>query len=85
MSRANLPIDTSGGSAKVIVTSGHKKRYVVILSAAGSNVLKGQGEFALSKSGMASVLVALPGQEPQRAKFTLTAERKAVRKAHRHH
>jgi len=76
-------VDTTGGSAKVIITSGKKKRYVVILSAAGDNALRGGGEFKLGKSNTASVLVALPGQEPQRAKFTLSG--KAPKKSHKHH
>jgi hypothetical protein len=78
-------VDTAGGSAKVIITSGKKKRYVVILSAAGENALKGDGEFKLGKSSTASVLVALPDQEPQRAKFTLHAPSKATKKSHKHH
>jgi hypothetical protein len=82
---AGTPIDSAGGSAKVIITSGKKKRYVVVLSAAGDNVLKGQGEFKLSKASTASVLVALPGQEPQRAKFTLSGGGKAGKKSQRHH
>jgi len=78
-------VDTVGGSAKVIITSGRKKRYVVILSAAGENALKGTGEFKLAKSSTASVLVALPDQEPQRANFTLKALAKAGKKSHKHH
>ena len=78
-------VDTAGGSAKVIITSGRKKRYVVILSAAGENALKGSGEFKLATSSTASVLVALPDQEPQRANFTLKAPAKAAQKSHKHH
>jgi hypothetical protein len=77
-------VDTAGGSAKVIITSGKKKRYVVILSPAGDNALKGAGEFKLARSSSASVLVALPGQELQRAKFTLGARGKAAKKPRRH-
>jgi hypothetical protein len=76
------PVDITGGSSKVIITSGKKKRYVVVLSAAGDNMLKGQGEFKLSNSSTASVLVALPGQEPQRAKFPLSATGKPAKKRH---
>jgi hypothetical protein len=76
-------VDTAGGSAKVIVTSGKKKRYVVILSPAGDNALKGVGEFKLARSSSVSVLVALPGQEPQRANFTLRGG-KAAKKSRRH-
>src|SRR3954453_16611134 len=43
-------VDTAGGSAKVILTAGKKKRCVVILSAAGENTLKGSGKFKLGKS-----------------------------------
>ena len=64
------PIGTTGGSAKAIITSG-KKRYVVVLSAAGGNVLKGNGEFKLGKSNTISLMVTLPDQEPQRAKFSI--------------
>jgi len=56
-------------------------RDVVILSAGGDNALKGSGEFKLGKSNTASVLVALPGQDPQRAQFTLGASKKS-RKHH---
>ena len=64
------PIETGGGSAKVIITSG-KKRYVVVLVPAGDNLLKGSGEFKLGKSNAVSVMVSLPGQEPQRATFSI--------------
>ena len=57
---SDQPIDTAGGSAKVIITSGKKKRYVVILSPAGDNKLSGSGEFKLSKSSAVSVLIAFP-------------------------
>ena len=77
-------VDTTGGSAKVIITSGKKKRYVVILSAGGDNVLHGSGEFKLGKSNTASVLIALPGQDPQRAQFTLSAAA-APKKSRKHH
>jgi hypothetical protein len=77
-------VDTTGGSAKVIITSGKKKRYVVILSAAGDNALKGAGEFKLGQSSTASVLVALRDQEPQRANFKLSAP-KAAKKSRTHH
>ncbi len=82
---SDQPIDTAGGSAKVIITSGKKKRYVVILSPAGGNKLRGGGEFKLSKASAISVLVAFPDQDPQRAKFTLKASGKAPKKSHRHH
>ena len=64
------PIETSGGSAKVIITSG-KKRYVVVLAPAGDNRLEGSGEFKLGRSNAVSVMVVLPGQEPQRATFSI--------------
>jgi|SRR5215831_1023957 len=80
---ADVPVDTTGGSAKVIISSGKKKRYVVILSGAGDNVLKGQGDFKLSKTSTASVLIALPGQEPQRANFTVSSGNSS-KKAHHH-
>jgi hypothetical protein len=82
---SDQPIDTAGGSAKVIITSGKKKRYVVILSPAGDNKLSGSGEFKLSKSSAVSVLIAFPDQEPQRASFTLRAAGKASKKSKRRH
>jgi len=82
---SDQPIDTAGASAKVIITSGKKKRYVVILSPAGGNKLSGSGEFKLSKSSTVSVLIAFPDQEPQRANFTLKASGKASKKSKRHH
>jgi hypothetical protein len=81
---AGVPVDVAGGSAKVIITSGKKKRYVVVLSAAGGNMLTGQGEFTLSKTSSASVLIALPGQEPQRAKFPLGGVGKSKKQVPRH-
>lgn len=65
----NKPIETTGGSAKAIITSG-KDRYVVLLTASGENVLKGSGEFKLGKSSTVNLVVTLPDQQPQRAKFT---------------
>jgi len=79
----NEPVDTTGGSAKVIITSGKKKRYVLILGPAGDNQLRGSGDFKLSKASVASVLIALPGQDPQRAKFNLSATAKAAKRSHR--
>jgi hypothetical protein len=64
------PIDTTGGSAKAIITTG-KKRYVVVLAAAGENVLKGNGEFKLGKSNSVALMVVLPDRDPQRAQFTI--------------
>ena len=74
------PIDTASGSAKAIITSG-RKRYVVVLSSAGENVLKGNGESKLGRSNVVSVLVALPERDPQRVKFTVTgpASKKKLR------
>ena len=79
---AGANVDQTGGSAKVIITSGKKKRYVVVLSSAGDNALKGEGEFKLSKASTASVLIALPGEEPQRAKFSLNKRGKGAQKSH---
>ena len=67
---ANTPIESAGGSAKAILTSG-KKRYVVVLMPAGENVLNGSGEFKVTKSTNVSMLVTLPHGESQRAHFTL--------------
>ncbi len=81
---SGAPIDTTGGSAKVIINTGKKKRYVVILSSAGENRLTGSDQFTLGRSSTASVLVALPGQEPQRAKFVLHATGKSKKARKRH-
>ena len=67
---ANVAIESAGGSAKAILTSG-KKRYVVVLMPAGENVLKGSGEFKLTRSTNVSMLIKLPAGEPQRTQFTL--------------
>jgi hypothetical protein len=67
---ANVAIESAGGSAKAILTSG-KKRYVIVLMPAGENVLKGSGEFKLTRSTNVSMLIKLPAGEPQRAQFTL--------------
>lgn len=77
------PIDTGGGSAKVIITTG-KKRYVVVLVPDGENVLKGTGEYKLGKSNTVSVMVTLPGEQPQRAKFNVkrTSASKAKQTSH---
>ena len=78
---ANTPIESAGGSAKAILTSG-KQRYVIVLVPAGDNVLKGSGEFKLSKSTNVSMLVKLPDGEPQRATFTLKSAPKKSKKKH---
>lgn len=82
---ANVAVESAGGSAKAILTSG-KKRYVVVLMPAGENVLKGSGEFKLTKSTNVSMLVKLPAGEAQRAQFTLrgtgkTSSRKSKKKS----
>jgi hypothetical protein len=64
------PIDTTGGSAKAIITAG-KKRYVVVLAPGGDNVLNGNGEFKLGKSNTISLMVALSDRDPRRATFTI--------------
>jgi hypothetical protein len=64
------PIDTTGGSAKAIITGG-KKRYVVVLAPGGDNVLNGNGEFKLGKSNTISLMVALSDRDPRRTTFTI--------------
>ena len=76
---ADVAIESAGGSAKAILTSG-KKRYVIVLMPAGENVLKGSGEFKLSKSTNVSMLIKLPAGEPQRAQFTLKGTGKSSSK-----
>ena len=71
----NGPVDATGGSAKAIITSGKKRRYVVVLKPAGANALRGAGEFTLGRSNVVSVMVVLPDGKPQRAKFTLQGPR----------
>jgi len=76
---ANVAIESAGGSAKAILTSG-KKRYVIVLMPAGENVLKGGGDFKLTKSTNVSMLIKLPAGEPQRAQFTLKGTGKSSSK-----
>jgi hypothetical protein len=64
----DAPVDTTGGSVKAIITGG-KNRYVVILSPAGGNVLKGTGDYQLGAYNLISLMLALPEQELQHAKF----------------
>jgi hypothetical protein len=64
----DAPVDTAGGSVKAIITGG-KNRYVVILSPAGGNVLRGAGDYKLGSYNLISLMLALPDQELQRAKF----------------
>jgi hypothetical protein len=76
---ADQPIDTTGGSAKAIITTG-KTRYVVVLASGGDNVLKGNGEFKLGKSNTISLMVALPDRDPERAKFMIKPSRSKATK-----
>jgi hypothetical protein len=66
--QGNAPVDTTGGSVKAIITGG-KDRYVVILSPAGGNVLRGAGDYQLGAYNLISLMLALPEQELQHAKF----------------
>ena len=47
------------------------RRAVVVLAAAGENVLRGNGEFKLGKSNSVALMVVLPDRDPQRAQFTI--------------
>jgi len=83
-------VRTANGSAKVIIRSGKKNRYVLVLRSAGENVLQGSGEFTLGKRNDVSVLVALPEREPQRAQFRIGRDGKPMptrksRKGHTDH
>jgi hypothetical protein len=80
---ADNPIATADGSAKVIIRWSKRNRYVVVLAPAGENVLRGTGEFKLGKANEVSVLVALPGREPQRAKFRIDGNGKPLAAAKR--
>jgi hypothetical protein len=62
------PVAAAGGSAKAIITGG-KDRYVVLLSPAGDNVLKGKGGYKLGRYNLIQLMVALPDQDLQHAKF----------------
>jgi hypothetical protein len=77
------PIATADGSAKVIIRSGRRNRYVVVLAPAGENLLRGNGEFKLAKANDISVLLALPGRDPQRAQFRLDRNGKPLAAAKR--
>jgi hypothetical protein len=63
------PVDATGGSGKAIVTTGKKKRYTIVLEHAEGNMLKGSGEFTATSASTVTVIVKLPGEEPQRAVF----------------
>lgn len=79
LDHADKPIDTTGGSAKAIITTG-VTRYVVVLASGGDNVLKGNGEFKLGKSNTISLMVALPDRDPERAKFMIKPSRSKATK-----
>jgi hypothetical protein len=66
--REAMPVDTSEGSVKAIITGG-RNRYVVILSPAGENVLRGEGDYKLGSYNLISLMLALPEQDLQHAKF----------------
>jgi hypothetical protein len=66
--REAMPVDTSEGSVKAIITGG-KERYVVILSPAGENALRGAGDYKLGAYNLISLMLALPGQDLQHVKF----------------
>ena len=68
---ANDPIAVVEGSAKVIIRSGRSNRAVVVLMPDGDKRLRGSGEFKLGKVNHVSVLLALPGADPQRAQFRI--------------
>jgi hypothetical protein len=80
---ADNPIATADGSAKVIIRWSKRNRYVVILDSAGANMLHGTGEFKLGKVNDVSVLVALPGRDPQRAQFRVDRNGKPLPAAKR--
>ncbi len=80
---ADNPIATADGSAKVIIRWGKRNRYVVVLAPAGENLLRGTGEFKLGKANDISVLLALPGRDPQRAKFRIDRNGKPLAAAKR--
>jgi hypothetical protein len=75
---ADNPVNTDNGSAKVIIRSGKKNRFVVVLRPAAGNGLWGTGEFKLAKRNDVTVLVTLPGQDSQRAQFSIGKDGKPV-------
>jgi len=77
---AGDPIASVDGSAKVIIRSGRRNRAVVVLMPAGDNLLRGSAKFKLGKTNDVSVLVALPGVDPQRAQFRLDRNGKPLPK-----
>ena len=66
--RNAMPVDTSDGSVKAIITGG-SERYVVLLSPAGENALRGAADYKLGAYNLISLMLALPEQELQHAKF----------------
>jgi len=80
---ADKPIATAEGSAKVIIRWSKRNRYVVVLAPAGENLLRGTGKFKLGQANDVSVLLALPGKDPQRAQFRVDRNGKPLRAAKR--
>ena len=75
---ADHPVSTDNGSAKVIMRSSKRNRFVVVLRPVGDNVLQGTGDFKLGKRNDVTVLVTLPGQDPQRAQFRIGKDGKPM-------
>ncbi|HTO43299.1 MAG TPA: hypothetical protein VML56_04410 [Burkholderiales bacterium] len=75
---ADKIVNADNGSAKVIICSGKRNRFVVLLRPAGDNVLRGTGDFKLGKRNDVTVLVTLPGQDSQRAQFRIGKDGRPV-------
>lgn len=73
---ANKEIDTKGATGTVTVLSGSKAS--VVLKPEGKNLMKGSGNFGLNPKLKAVVSIALPGQQPEQARFTPLAQANAA-------
>ncbi|SEL51187.1 hypothetical protein [Nitrosovibrio tenuis] len=70
MDHADQDLSTAGGAGKATVQIGKAKtKTSVRLEPAGSNMLKGIGDFTVTPETVVTVFVELPGQEATAARF----------------
>lgn len=65
---ANKEIATKGATGTATILSDSKAS--VVLKPEGKNVMKGAGNFGMDPKLKAVVSIALPGQQPEQARFT---------------
>jgi hypothetical protein len=68
-SHTNKEISTAGGEGKAVVKS-ESGETTIMLSEAGTNMLKGKGDFTLGPTSTVVIFVKLREQEAQGATFT---------------